>query len=146
MVASDATTTAKPKVKKAARLKRVFDDKAPAPEAKPSKLTQEFLLLLRTTLEDLCASSDRPVPRKSVAEAMKSEGTKTELMISEALKLDSFADFKIKAGRNGGIVFAAELLQEDDDNTIVLPEEELDLETALTMVEAEDEPEVYSEL
>jgi hypothetical protein len=141
----DATATTNPKVKKNARLKRATDDKAEPQQAKASKLTEEFLTLLRTTLEDLCASSDRPVPRKLVSEAMNMAGIKTELMISEALKLDSFSDFKIRPGRAGGIVFAAEALQEDDDNVVVLPEEDLDIDVALTMPDSED-GEVFSEL
>jgi hypothetical protein len=136
--------------KKLARIKRKKDetteteDTATATETpkKKSKLTEEFLLALRTTLEELCASSARPVPRKEVAKAMGMEGTKAELMVSDALKLDSFSDFIIKAGRNGGIVFAAEALQasmDEDDNTIVLPEDGLDLDVALTMTEEDSE-------
>jgi len=137
---------AKPRVKKNARLKKVATDTDATTAAKAPKFTDEFLVLLRITLEDLCAASERAVPRKAVAEAMRSPGTKTELMVSEALKLDSFSDFKIKAGRNGGIIFAAEALLNDDDNTVVLPDDGLDLTAALTMTEADEEAEVYSEL
>ena len=94
--------------------------------ARPSNLTDEFVDQLVETLNKLCAVSDRPVPRKQVAEEMGMPGTKTELMVSAAMKLEKLSNFAIRAGRSGGIVFAAEAQVEEDDTEVVeLPEVEL---------------------
>lgn len=94
------------------------DDIKPARRSKSaskSTFPEGFLAELRETLDNLCFNSDRPVPRRVVAEEMGQPGSATENLISAALKLDEFQDrYGVRNGRYGGIVLEADL-EEDED-------------------------------
>jgi len=85
------------------------------------ELTEEFLGLLKATLEDTCPEDGKCVPRKSIADAMGETGLKVENMISAALKRDDFSDFEARPGRFGGVrrVSVAEEETDNDDTVVV---------------------------
>lgn len=72
-------------------------------EVAQTDMATEFLELLLATLTDVCPDDGSCVPRKEIVAAMGNSGTKAETLVSRALKLDAFAGFATRPGRDGGV-------------------------------------------
>jgi hypothetical protein len=105
------------------------------------ELTDEFLELLRATLEDVVPQDGSCVTRKEVAEAMNEGGAKAENMISQALRRDDLSDqFKARPGRFGGICrVGVEDAQEDSKGvTDVSDTDDTDVTEDLSAADTDD--------
>ena len=83
------------------------------------KLTDEFLTMLRATLEDILPEDYSCVSRDRIAEEMGDDSNKIKNQISAALKRDDFEDFETTVGRFGGVrrVLKEEILEDNDTDS-----------------------------
>ncbi|KKN14927.1 hypothetical protein LCGC14_0991140 [marine sediment metagenome] len=87
-------------------------------ERKPSTpstpdISDEFKGKLMAALQTLCDSDGTPVPRDQIQEHMGVE--KSLPLISAAVRLDEFSDFKTKVGKGGGVRRIVETLDTEDE-------------------------------
>jgi len=92
-------------------------------ETVKNDMAQEFLDLLLATLNDVCPDDGACVPRKEIVAAMGNSGTKAETLVSRALKLEPFAGFATRPGRDGGVhkvvAEVAEVVEEAKEAEVV---------------------------
>jgi len=75
-------------------------------------VTQEFVDRVSQVLSSLVVAGGSPVPRREVAKALGEPGSKTEALISAALKTEALSvTYTTKRGKSGGVILATDKVE-----------------------------------
>lgn len=103
-------------------------------------VTQEFVDRVGQVLSNLVVSGGSPVPRREIARALGEPGSKTEALISAALKTEALSEvYDTKRGKGGGVILAPAPTASDSDESDAEVTEEVTEETEQEAPEASDE-------
>lgn len=113
-------------------------------------VTQEFVDRVGQVLSNLVVSGGSPVPRREIARALGEPGSKTEALISAALKTEALSEiYATKRGKGGGVILAADKVKKaapapaptasDSDESDAEVTEEVTEETEQEAPEASDD-------
>lgn len=103
-------------------------------------VTQEFVDRVGQVLSNLVVSGGSPVPRREIARALGEPGSKTEALISAALKTEALSEvYATKRGKGGGVILAPAPTASDSDESDAEVTEEVTEETEQEAPEASDE-------
>jgi hypothetical protein len=75
-------------------------------------VTQEFVGRVGQVLSNLVVAGGSPVPRRDIAQALGEPGSKTEALISAAIKTETLSEtYATKVGKGGGVILAADKVE-----------------------------------
>lgn len=122
-------------------------------------VTQEFVDRVGQVLSNLVVSGGSPVPRREIAQALGEPGSKTEALISAALKTETLSEvYATKRGKGGGVILAADKVEKpapttsnsdasnSEDTEEVVAEDEQDAPEAEETTSDESEGDLESEI
>lgn len=124
-------------------------------------VTQEFVDRVGQVLSNLVVSGGSPVPRREIAQALGEPGSKTEALISAALKTEDLNElYATKRGKGGGVILAADKVEKPapaptapssdtsdaEDTEEVVAEDEQDASEAEEVASDENEDDLEGEI